>query len=43
MFSNILPKSMSRLELYRGYRRLIADLYDFDNFRERTLAFLLNR
>ncbi len=43
VFSNILPKAMSRVELYRGYRRLIADLYDFDNFRERTLAFLLNR
>jgi hypothetical protein len=43
VFSNIVPKAMSRLELYRGYRRLIAELYDFDNFRERTLAFLLSR
>ncbi|MCL4683615.1 B12-binding domain-containing radical SAM protein [Myxococcota bacterium] len=43
VFSNIQPKSMSRLELYEGYRRLIAELYDFRNFHERTLAFLLAR
>ena len=43
VFSNILPVRMSRLELYRGYRELITRLYDFRNFRRRTLAFLLNR
>jgi radical SAM superfamily enzyme YgiQ (UPF0313 family) len=43
VFSNILPTAMSRLELYRGYRRLIADLYDFRNFRRRTLDFILHR
>jgi radical SAM superfamily enzyme YgiQ (UPF0313 family) len=41
VFSNIFPKSMSRLELYRGYRTLIAQLYDFKNYRRRTLDFLL--
>lgn len=43
VFSNIEPRSMTRRELYEGYRRLIADLYDFRNYRERTLAFLLGR
>jgi radical SAM superfamily enzyme YgiQ (UPF0313 family) len=43
VLSNILPKQMSRLELYRGYRWLLEQLYDFRNYRRRTLAFLLNR
>ena len=34
---------MSRLELYKGYRALIAELYDFRNYRRRTLEFILNR
>jgi radical SAM superfamily enzyme YgiQ (UPF0313 family) len=43
VFSNIIPKQMTREELYRGYRWLTVQLYDFRNFRRRTLAFLLNR
>ncbi len=43
VFSNILPKTMSRVELYKGYRKLIAELYEFRNFRNRTLGFILNR
>jgi radical SAM superfamily enzyme YgiQ (UPF0313 family) len=43
VFSNIVPKSMSRLDLYRGYRWLIRELYDFDNYRKRTLEFLMHR
>jgi len=43
VFSNIIPRSMSRLDLYRGYRALIRQLYDFENFRRRTLDFLLHR
>jgi radical SAM superfamily enzyme YgiQ (UPF0313 family) len=43
VFSNILPKQMSRLELYRGYRTLIGQLYDFANYRRRTLDFILNK
>ena len=43
VFSNIEPRSMTRRQLYQGYRRLIEDLYDFRNYRERTLAFLLGR
>jgi radical SAM superfamily enzyme YgiQ (UPF0313 family) len=43
VFSNIEPKQMSRRELYAGYLRLIRDLYDFRNYRERTLGFLTSR
>ena len=42
-FSNIEPKGMTRLELYRGYRRLLEQLYTFRHYRERTLAFILGR
>jgi radical SAM superfamily enzyme YgiQ (UPF0313 family) len=42
-FSNILPAKMSRRKLYEGYRWLVYQLYDFDNYRKRTLAFLLHR
>lgn len=41
--SNIIPKRMSRLELYRGYRALTQKLYTFRNFRARALAFLVSR
>ena len=43
VLSNILPRQMSRLRLYEGYRWLVQQLYDFENYRERTLAFLVNR
>jgi len=43
VFSNILPAAMSRLELYQGYVWLLSELYDYDNYRERTLAFLRYR
>jgi radical SAM superfamily enzyme YgiQ (UPF0313 family) len=43
VFSNIQPKRMTRRQLYEGYSRLIAQLYDFRAYRERTLGFLLNR
>jgi radical SAM superfamily enzyme YgiQ (UPF0313 family) len=42
-FSNILPAKMSRQRLYEGYRWLLSQLYDFDNYRRRTQAFLLHR
>jgi hypothetical protein len=42
-FSNIVPAQMTRRGLYEGYRWLIAQLYDFRNYRARTLAFLLHR
>jgi len=43
VFSNIFPKQMSRIELYRGYRRLIGELYDFRNYKQRTLDFVLHK
>jgi radical SAM superfamily enzyme YgiQ (UPF0313 family) len=43
VLSNIRPKSMSRRVLYEGYRHLVDQLYDFDNYRKRTQAFLLHR
>lgn len=42
-FSNIEPRGMSRLELYRGYRELVGRLYGFESFRRRTAAFLAAR
>lgn len=43
VFTNIVPKSMSRLELYEGYRVLLDRLYSYRNYRERTMALLLNK
>jgi radical SAM superfamily enzyme YgiQ (UPF0313 family) len=43
VLSNILPRSMTRLELYRGYRELVTKLYDFRLFRERAMAYLLGK
>ena len=43
VLSNILPERMSQRRLYEGYRWLVDQLYDFGNYRRRTLAFLLHR
>jgi radical SAM superfamily enzyme YgiQ (UPF0313 family) len=43
VLTNILPKQMSRRRLYEGYRWLVDQLYDFRNYRARTLEFILNR
>jgi radical SAM superfamily enzyme YgiQ (UPF0313 family) len=43
VLTNILPKQMSRRRLYEGYRWLVDQLYDFRNYRERTLHFILSR
>jgi radical SAM superfamily enzyme YgiQ (UPF0313 family) len=43
VFSNVLPAGMTRVDLYRGYRKLIAGLYDYGSFHRRAMAFLLNR
>lgn len=42
-FTNVVPKQMSRLELYRGYARLLERLYEPRAFRRRAMAFLLER
>ena len=43
VFTNIIPKSMSRLELYEGYRTLLNRLYGYRNYRKRTMALILNK
>jgi radical SAM superfamily enzyme YgiQ (UPF0313 family) len=39
-FTNIAPKAMTQLELYRGYRELLAELYSVERYAERTRALL---
>ncbi|HET9480617.1 MAG TPA: radical SAM protein [Candidatus Polarisedimenticolia bacterium] len=43
VMTNIIPKAMTSLQLYEGYRALIARLYDFDNMRDRVMEYLLTR
>jgi radical SAM superfamily enzyme YgiQ (UPF0313 family) len=43
VFTNIVPKGMSRLQLYEGYRDLLARLYDYGNYRKRSMGLILNR
>jgi radical SAM superfamily enzyme YgiQ (UPF0313 family) len=43
VFTNIVPRGMSREELYEGYRRLLGRLYAYRNYRRRSMAFLLNK
>jgi radical SAM superfamily enzyme YgiQ (UPF0313 family) len=43
VFSNILPKAMDRLTLYRGYRALLRELYAFGRYRRRARDFILGR
>lgn len=42
-FTNIVPKGMSRLELYEGYQRLLRRLYDHRNYRQRAMALILHQ
>jgi radical SAM superfamily enzyme YgiQ (UPF0313 family) len=42
VFTNIVPSGMSRLELYEGYQALLHRLYDYRNYRQRAMAFILN-
>ena len=38
-----IPKRMTRIEFFRGYRSLLERLYSFRSYRNRTRSFLLNR
>ncbi len=40
VFSNVLPLAMSRLELYEGFKNLLARLYDHENYRARAMAYV---
>src|SRR5262245_28744561 len=43
VFTNIVPQSMSRIELYEGYKWLLQRLYDYRNFRQRAMALVLHK
>jgi radical SAM superfamily enzyme YgiQ (UPF0313 family) len=43
ILTNIIPKAMSRLELYEGYRQLLDRLYDYRNYRRRAMDYILSR
>lgn len=38
--TNIVPKGMTREKLLQGYAELLVDLYDYDRYAARTIAFL---
>ena len=43
VFTNIIPKGMSRLELYEGYKNLLERLYSYGNYRRRVRQLLLQK
>lgn len=43
VLSNISPKRMTLVELYRGYSGLLEKLYSFRHFRTRAVGYLLHR
>ena len=43
VFTNIVPKGMSRLELYEGYKTLLQRLYSYRNYRQRAMELILNK
>jgi radical SAM superfamily enzyme YgiQ (UPF0313 family) len=43
VFTNIVPRGMSRLQLYEGYRHLLTRLYGYRSYRQRAMALILGR
>jgi radical SAM superfamily enzyme YgiQ (UPF0313 family) len=43
VFTNIVPKAMSLIELYEGYSQLLERLYDYKNYRRRAMDCILRR
>jgi radical SAM superfamily enzyme YgiQ (UPF0313 family) len=43
ILSNIVPMTMSTAELYAGYRRLLARLYGYRNYRQRVMQLILHK
>ena len=39
-FTNIIPASMTRAELYAGFSRLLGKIYAWDHFAERVIRFV---
>ncbi|MGE5190087.1 MAG: B12-binding domain-containing radical SAM protein [Gemmatimonadota bacterium] len=40
VWTNVIPKKMSRGELMLGYADLLRELFDYDRYAERTIAYL---
>ena len=43
VFTNIIPKGMSRVQLYEGYKNLLERLYSYSNYRRRVRQLLLQK
>jgi radical SAM superfamily enzyme YgiQ (UPF0313 family) len=43
VFTNIIPKGMSRVQLYEGYKKLLQRLYGYRNYRRRVMQLLLQK
>ncbi len=43
VFTNIIPKGMSRVQLYEGYKRLLERLYGYRNYRRRVMQLILQK
>jgi radical SAM superfamily enzyme YgiQ (UPF0313 family) len=43
VFTNVVPRGMSRLQLYEGYRKLLTRLYGYRSYRQRAMALVLSR
>ena len=43
VFTNIVPASMSRVQLYEGYKHLLERLYSYRNYRRRVMQLILHK
>ena len=43
VFTNIIPSGMTRVQLYEGYKNLLARLYSYGNYRRRVMQLILSR
>jgi radical SAM superfamily enzyme YgiQ (UPF0313 family) len=43
VFTNIIPKGMTRVQLYEGYKNLLERLYSYRNYRRRVMQLILRR
>jgi radical SAM superfamily enzyme YgiQ (UPF0313 family) len=43
VFTNIIPKRMTRVQLYEGYKNLLERLYGYGNYRRRVMQLILRK
>ncbi len=43
VFTNIIPKGMTRVQLYEGYKHLLERLYSYRNYRRRVRELILEK